>query len=246
MSHIVQPHRLPFNIISPSLAHFTQHTQKIASSFRKGHCAFLTFPESLPTKVSASDVYTLDFETKVRLLASSVPFSEPYKQTARNILEHLRALSQESLNDVFKLKSDDINHVPFRLVNPGWNSTMPHDSYVTASYCWSHPEEENLEFLLNPDHKDVPMQPDRLPVSPLLFQALLKERSSPLEGVWIDQLCINQDSLEEKQIAVNAMDLVYRSARIVIILLEDIKITIEEQEFLASYIVDFERFDDGK
>jgi hypothetical protein len=39
------------------------------------------------------------------------------------------------------------------------------------------------------------------------------------------------------------MDLIYKSARTVIILLDDIKVTIPEQDFLASYIVDFETYE---
>jgi hypothetical protein len=215
----------------------------MATNFRKDQCAFLRFSAPLLTRVPSSDVHPLELEAKSRLLATAVPFSESYKQTAKQILDYIHSLSEDSLTGVFKLKSDDITHIPFRLLNPGWSSTAAEESYVTASYCWSSPEGgQLLEDLSLTDKPEIPIQSYRLPVSPLLYQALLGERSSPLEGVWIDQICINQDSLTEKQIAVNAMDLIYKSARTVIILLDDITVSIAEQEFLASYIVDFEQF----
>jgi hypothetical protein len=214
------------------------------NSFRIGQCSFKTFNELLPKRISASDVRTLDLEGKSRLLASSVPFPEDYKQRATQILDYLHALSENSLNDVFKLKSDDITHIPLRLLNPGQNPTEPEKSYVTASYCWSLPDEgESFGELPIIDKNEEAVRSYQLPVSPLMYQALLGERESPCEGVWIDQVCINQDSLEEKQIAVNVMDLIYKSARTVIVLLDDIKVTVKEQDFLASYIIDFENYE---
>jgi len=78
-------------------------------------------------------------------------------------------------------------------------------------------------------------------MSPLLYNALLNERQSPSEGVWIDQLCINQDEDSEKQAAVNAMDIIYKCARAVVIMLDDIEITKTEQEALQFYIHEFEK-----
>jgi hypothetical protein len=98
------------------------------NSFRIGQCSFRTFNEPLPNLISALDVRTLDLEGKSSLLASSVPFPEDYKQRATQILDYLHALSENSLNDIFKLKSDDITHIPLRLLNPGQNSTEPEES----------------------------------------------------------------------------------------------------------------------
>ncbi|KAF4632098.1 hypothetical protein G7Y89_g6037 [Cudoniella acicularis] len=218
----------------------------MGTDFRKGHSMLLTFPDPLPRRTAASDIHMLDLETKSKLLSRSVPFSEPYRQNAKQILGYLQDLSQNSLNDVFKLKSGDITHGPFRLLNPGRSSTEKEESYITASYCWSSPKSEDLlDDLSVSEQIEMPIQSHRLPVSPLLSQALLGEKSFPLEGVWIDQLCIDQDSPTEKDIAVNAMNLIYKSARNVIVLFDDIKVTVAEQDFLASYNVDFERFEDN-
>ena len=74
----------------------------------------------------------------------------------------------------------------------------------------------------------------------LLYNALLNERCSPSDGVWIDQVCINQDDEAEKQVSVNAMDIIYKCARAVVILLDDIEITKIEEEILQMYILEFE------
>lgn len=51
---------------------------------------------------------------------------------------------------------------------------------------------------------------------------ILRLRQSDEEGIWIDQLCIRQDDEKEKQEAISSMDLIYQSARLVLIVLEDI------------------------
>jgi hypothetical protein len=257
---------------------------------RKGQCAFLTFPEPLPTKILASDIHTLGLEAKSKLLSPAVPFSEHYKSHAKEILGYVQALSEGALKDVFKPKSDDISHIPLRLLNPcqenvqhqearvshneheeaiGSLNVLPdqlqglgidensisteiEESYVTASYCWLQPDDTDKASNLEAARKSPDSWVDvgvaepasyPLPVSPLLYRALLHERQSAHEGVWIDQVCINQESSAEKQIAVNAMDLIYKCARTVIILLDDIKVSLAEQDFLASYIVEFEQYD---
>jgi Heterokaryon incompatibility protein (HET) len=254
---------------------------------RKGQCTFLTFPEPLPTRIIASDVHPVDLQAKSKLLSPVVPFAESYINHAKEILGHVQALSEGALKDVFKLKSDDISHIPLRILNPGCNHvesqeriasqdqegmekferlpdrlqevfiaesnslTEVEESYVTASYCWLQPEEavavqDQAAARKSPDSWiDVGVAEPAsypLPVSPLLYHALLQERQSPREGVWIDQVCINQTSSAEKQIAVNAMDLIYKCARTVVVLLDDIKVSLAEQDFLASYIVEFEQY----
>jgi hypothetical protein len=63
-------------------------------------------------------------------------------------------------------------------------------------------------------------------MSCLLYNALLNERQSQYE--------------DEKQLAVNAMDIIYKRARAVVILLDDIEITKTEQDALRAYIPGYE------
>ncbi len=253
---------------------------------RTGQCAFLIFPEPLATRIIASDVHTVDLQVKSKLLSPAVPFPEDYTNFAKEILGHVQALSEGALKDVFKLKSDDISHIPLRLLNPQPNDVKSQksrasqdqetigeiqrlpdglqemvindnnvsqevESYVTASYCWLHPEDIDAGQDLQATRKSPDSWIDLgtvettsypLPVSPLLYHALLQERQSAHEGVWIDQVCIDQTSSIEKQVAVNAMDLIYKCARTVVVLLDDIQVSLEEQDFLASHIVEFEQY----
>ena len=55
-----------------------------------------------------------------------------------------------------------------------------------------------------------------------MYQAVWDERSTDSEGLWVDQICINQESREETTISMSAMDMVYRSARLVVVALDDI------------------------
>ncbi len=205
----------------------------------RDQCAFIAFPGPLPIKILASDVRTLNLDTKSKLLRPAVPFPESYKTTAKNILGYVHALSGDSLDSVFALKSDDIKDVPLRLLNPGGTPPGTEDSFITASYRWmpagkGAPPEDYTEA----DSADDGPASYPIPMSRLLYQAFLHERQSAREGVWIDQVCINQTSEAEKRIAVNAMDIIYKSARAVIVLLDDVEVSNKEQDFLASYMVE--------
>ena len=208
----------------------------------KGQCAFVSFPDAPPAEILAADVYTVDDAAKSQLLSKAVPFSEDYKDTAKKVLGYLHELYEGSLDEVFTLKSDDVSQVPLRLLNPGKESPDVEDSFLTASYCWmaSEPAWPEQETPTKHEANKVERESYPLPMSPLMYQALLHERKSTREGVWIDQVCIDQTSAAEKQIAVNAMDIIYKSARAVVILLDDIQVLSSEQDFLSSYIVEFE------
>jgi hypothetical protein len=173
-------------------------------------------------------IHTIDLQANTKLLSPTVPFSGDYKHLSKEILGHVQALSEGALKDVYRLKPDDISHIPLRLLNPGRKpgelrevhigqdeenmgkserlpdslkdvvieddnfSPRVEESYVTASYCWLQPEEtdavqEPQAARKSPDSwidvgaAEVASYP--LPVSPLLYHALLQERQSAHEGV---------------------------------------------------------------
>jgi hypothetical protein len=61
---------------------------------------------------------------------------------------------------------------------------------------------------------------------------VLDLRSYKEEGLWIDQLCIDQGSPSEKMRAIHNMDAVFRSARLITIVLEDADLTLDEEQIL--------------
>ena len=67
---------------------------------------------------------------------------------------------------------------------------------------------------------------------------LLDERESLDEGVWINALCIDQKNESEKHHAIGCMDLVYKSARKVVIVLEDVVIFAREEALLQGLLSD--------
>ena len=80
-----------------------------------------------------------------------------------------------------------------------------------------------------------------LPLGPEMFQAVWDERISDNEGVWIDQICIDGDSEQEKTVSMSAMDMVYRSARLVVVALDDVELEAYEGGILENHMQDFER-----
>jgi hypothetical protein len=44
-----------------------------------------------------------------------------------------------------------------------------------------------------------------------MVDKILKLRESDDEGIWVDQLCIDQENKDEKSIAIGVMDVIYKS-----------------------------------
>ncbi len=224
---------------------------------RKNQITFLTLPSPLPSYIDSADIHTIPLQAKLKLLSPTVPFAEDYKAHAKEVLGYVEALSEQSLNGVFDLKSDDVQSLPLRLLGPGYEHKETREqkeedietrgggddkdqweSFIAASYCWAP------AVKLGNEGQDGSPSHIALPFSPALYQAFLLQRSSVNEGLWVDAVCIDQASIAEKQIAVNAMDILYRSARAVIIILDDITVSLREQDFLADYALEFEACED--
>lgn len=77
-------------------------------------------------------------------------------------------------------------------------------------------------------------------MSPVIFKAVLDECQPSSEGLWVDQLCIIQEDEEEKEVTISAMDAIYKSARLVVIALQDIEVSEAEEAELRKYIPIFE------
>ena len=73
-----------------------------------------------------------------------------------------------------------------------------------------------------------------------MVRGLLAQRGSPGEGIWIDQICVDQSNECEKMLAIGAMDLVYRCARLVVVVIEDIMFFKEEKTVLERLIAKYE------
>ncbi|KAL8993035.1 MAG: hypothetical protein Q9169_006646 [Polycauliona sp. 2 TL-2023] len=102
------------------------------------------------------------------------------------------------------------------------------DSYICLSYCW---------------HSDAWRPADGLgqplsgwPLSPRKVRGLIDQRQNDDEGIWIDAVCINQHDAVEKMHAIGEMDMIYKCARKVVIVLEDIALADSEVSLLENLI----------
>jgi hypothetical protein len=81
-----------------------------------------------------------------------------------------------------------------------------------------------------------------IPTSNAMFQAVLQERRIG-EGLWYDQVCINQDDEAERVAAMGAIDVIYKNARTVVVALDDIIASPDEEQFLRHYIDQYSQCD---
>lgn len=108
--------------------------------------------------------------------------------------------------------------------------SLPVQSYIVVSYCW-HDQHSQWR---KADESRLDPWPFGAPMVHSLLDALQGGEDSS-EGVWIDERCIRQADDEDKINAIAAMDVIYRSARRMVILLEDVQITAEEQTILTRW-----------
>ncbi|KAJ4337138.1 hypothetical protein N0V95_008412 [Ascochyta clinopodiicola] len=124
----------------------------------------------------------------------------------------------------------------FRLINDV-DYHSEEEGYIAMTYCWKKTNRdtprkvvEDLPFAWTREIEQFP-----LPTSGALFQAVLKEKRVG-EGLWFDQVCINQDSDVERAAVIGAIDAVYKNARAVVVALDDVVVTPEEEQFLRCYM----------
>jgi Heterokaryon incompatibility protein (HET) len=140
------------------------------------------------------------------------------------------------LADSFYLKPWTTSNVTFRLIQ----EYQPHNpmkvdnalpSYIAVSYCW-HNESWNPAPGLHQFHdKGLGIF---WPVSELVMKTITQMRCSVEEGIWIDAICIEQEDENEKKTAIALMDIIYGCARKVIVVLEDVILTEEEETMLKQ------------
>jgi hypothetical protein len=99
-------------------------------------------------------------------------------------------------------------------------------SFLVISYCW-HNSSWNPVLAAQSTTPWGQSQP--------MVDKILSLRESKDEGIWIDQLCIDQENEDEKKIAIGSMNVIYRAARRLIIVLEDVELCDNEQRVGLKY-----------
>lgn len=163
-------------------------------------------------------------------------FPEQAIEEAKATLERLRILDSKTAKH-FALKSSTPATLPFKLVseinpcdgtdceNSASSTRHSFDSFIAVSYCWHSRDWQPADSCRFPEKWTAP-------ISPHMLKTVLDLRSTKGEGIWIDQLCIDQDNPNEKVRVIHNMDAVYRSAGIVAIIWEDVALTPHEERVL--------------
>src|SRR5947207_2470154 len=130
----------------------------------------------------------------------------------------------------FEPKSDTLSDLTLRMLCRNAEASVP--SFLVISYCWHYEE-----WPLAPAAHEIY---ERWEISKPMVDKILSLRGPENEGVWLDKLCIDQKNKDEKKTAIGSMDVIYRSARRLLILLEDVQLNEEEEKAGCLYAKFFE------
>lgn len=158
------------------------------------------------------------------------------KFDAVEVHKRIECVNPEIAED-FGFKRDAQIEAPFRLIRPEKNDdivpAVQLPTFIALSYCWHNPSWDSNDGQASLIIANAKVS---WPISISMVKALLLERTSSDEGIWIDQCCINQDDAQEKSQTIAFMDRIYEQARVVAIVLEDIVIDDTERDFLEDLI----------
>lgn len=149
---------------------------------------------------------------------------------AHRTLAALKAIHEETYARL-GVKQNKLDNFSFRLLQIPHSKIVPDDgieSFIALSYTW-HSTSWKPHSSIAPLHQDA-----NGPLTPAMWAALLAQLQEH-ECFWIDQLCIAQSFGSEKNAAIGSMDLVYQSARKVVVALEDIALSTIDADLMLKY-----------
>lgn len=174
-------------------------------------------------------VITLTERNKRYLLQDAVNASHHSMAETEKVMTRLDQFGL-SLASSFGFKHTAQSKAPFRLIcnfnGQAKEPSSPHfESFIALSYCWHSDNWEPTESC---------RQRGNQPLSFKMLRGLLDQRKSQDEGVWIDACCIDQDNAREQRHAIGTMDVLYKSARQVVIALENVSLSDEQGHLLRD------------
>ncbi|KAI8940052.1 hypothetical protein NX059_003771 [Plenodomus lindquistii] len=191
-------------------------------------------PDRFATKTplgSALFQLSLSHTNKAEIFSEALASLENSQQQTSTILQNLQRWNPTTASQ-FALRSPaTILSTPFRLIYPNsdlWSfdeTGLYARQFMAISYCWRSPDFVSEDY----EPHDV------WPIKKSFVDAILSEKPHPRCGIWMDQLCIDQTSSEDKRIAVAAMDIIYRSCLRLVVLLEDVVLNEEEIALVNKY-----------
>jgi hypothetical protein len=156
------------------------------------------------------------------LLSTASAPSQSRQSDAAAIISRLKELNPVVAKQ-FQSKQDTLSLLTLRLITTQVPACGAVPSFIGVSYCWHSPD-----WVVASAAKPIV---SGWKISKPMVDAVMGPgfRASEEEGVWLDQLCIDQQNEVDKKIHISAMDMIYRSCRRVVILLEDIQLSQDEE-----------------
>ncbi|KAF2964090.1 hypothetical protein GQX73_g9464 [Xylaria multiplex] len=191
---------------------------------------------------------TVSRKNRVDLFSDAVKRLHANREEASLILRNLQAWSPESAALIGRRTPDLIYNVPFRLVCESDTGGVPFDEefvlrqYLAVSYCWRTGDDSDDVWL----GRKLPVH-EPWPISRPFVDAILAQRGVHTpdpdcrnvnfrrEGIWIDQMCIQQNDPEEKSRSIAMMDIIYKRCRKLLIVLEDVVLDPDEIRVFERY-----------
>lgn len=193
--------------------------------------------EILKVKQVSDDLFVLSLtrHNKSNIFLQGIERLDSGREEADLILRNLESWAPEVAEQFHPRTSSVILDTPFRLICSS-PTGIPFDGafvirqYLAISYSWHS--------------KDWPGTPHSAPelgglwpIGKRFADAILGLRGHPREGIWMDQICMDQNDDHEKQRAIACMDIIYKSCRRLVVLLEDVELTNDEVALCKRYDV---------
>jgi hypothetical protein len=217
---------------------YTPMTSQMPQYFsRFGQCEFQNVAGD-ELDISNLHAHVVEPHTRDTLLSSHYRsnYGQP-KSTidAITLLSDLTRLAPLVAKD-FVPKQYAENSIPFRLLNDIYAPGEP-KGYIALSYCRKKVDAGTPRRVITPIAFGWSKEEDQFPIptSDAIFQAVLREKR-PEEGLWYDQVCINQDDEVERIAFMGSIDTIYENARTVVVALDDVVTPPEEEQFLRCYV----------
>jgi hypothetical protein len=176
--------------------------------------------------IRKTDIHETGPDLKTRLLQATRSFNSQFNED--RVIDRLRSIDTSS--DVnFMFRQTALPTFKLRLLMDDQHAAGSCDSYLAMSYrCRDPPTESPPSGYLH------------LPTSREVFAAVCS-LVSPNEGLWFDTGCIDQVDEIDKETAISVMDIIYKNAKIVIIVLWDVQLSASEVDLLGGVREPFRR-----
>ena len=180
---------------------------------------------SISVHVLCPIILTRNSRAKDNAVFPYIHYETPVTDASGSVAVHqARTWLEECRKTHKKCGEKTVPYLPARVIDIGIiedNSTLrlhvvgkaDRGEYATLSYCWGQAQS------ITTTTRTIPLWTQRLPIAGLsqtIKDAITTTRFLGLRYLWVDALCIIQDSLEDKSAQITAMGGIYKNATVTI------------------------------